>query len=921
MRWRAMYQPTIPGGAEPPRPAPVPENLSAEPSLAERRPIIGREREIAALTAAVTSGSPAPVVVISGPHGSGKTLLLNHTRRHAEAAGRIALRTAGVPAESGQPLAGLDHLLRALPRGIAAAPPGPGFLHVLRELGSRHRVAVFVDDVHHLDAVSRAAIMFAARRLVGNAVTMVLATRDTACPDGLGRGDVTALTIEALTAHQSEVLLDQQPVPAFGLRREAILAQAQGNPGAVVAFGNLSAEWDGGWAPDPIPLPAGLRSAYRDDLAALPTDTRTALLTLAAAGPDIELVAATLGTDVLAGARAAGLLGADERSVRFVDPLTRSACYSEGTITQRRAAHRRIADMLNERPHRQIWHAALGADGIDDDIADRLVALAAATREIDGAGAAAAALQRAAALTSRPAAQADRLLDAAKLARHTGDVRWEKQLGQRAKEVATDARQRMRAQIELGWSALWNDNHHKTFLALNTATGTARLVDPAWSWEALRAMGILAYLTDDPAIRRTVAEHRTLLSDIGQTDTKVAMSQAWIDAVTDPMSATMSRHTVAALTNRFDDPVYRGILGATAWMAADSETALRLLNTSGNGNLSAAPGSAVILTALARACLETGRLAQASDAAAQLQTLGGTNEKPLMAAVGHFTVGAVATLRGDFDTARGHLAAAMNRVVLNESRIAGAWAGHLGGQINLFDGAPALAYAELSELFTATGHPLHRRESYWALGDFADAAVAASTTADAGRRLTAILEHIPADAPTRLVHLISYARAALTDRDEGESLLGAALADPAGEQWPVDRARLLIAHAALLRRHRRRSESQHQLSRALSIAQRLQSRPLIELCTRDLRAAGVRPVLPAAAATNLPLSPQEHQVVYLAGLGWTNPQIAARLQLSTRTVSNHLYRSFPKLGITRRQQIRDIPAPGGLGPVDTAASG
>lgn len=292
-----------------------------------------------------------------------------------------------------------------------------------------------------------------------------------------------------------------------------------------------------------------------------------------------------------------------------------------------------------------------------------------------------------------------------------------------------------------------------------------------------------------------------------------------------------------------------------------------------------------------------------------------------MAAVGYLTVGAVAALHGEFDTARRYLADAVSRVALTESRITGAWAGHLGGQVNLFDGEPALAYAELSELFTATGLPLHRRESYWALGDFADAAVAASTTADAGRRLTAILEHIPADAPTRLLHLISYARAALTDRDKGESLLGTALADPAGEQWPVDRARLLIAHAALLRRLRRRSESQHQLSRALAIAQRLQSRPLIELCARDLRAAGIRPVPAKAAATDPPLSPQEHQVVYLAGLGWTNPQIAARLQLSTRTVSNHLYRSFPKLGITRRQQIRDIPPPGGLGPIDTAANG
>ena len=611
MRWRPMYQPTIPSGAESPRPALVPENLSAEPPF-------GREREIAALTAAVTSGSPAPVVVISGARGRGKTLLLNHTRRYAEAAGRLTLRTAGIRAESAQPLSGLDHLLRAFPPGIAADAPGPSLLHVLRELGSSRRVAVFVDDVHHLDDASRSGLMFAARRLVGNAVTMVLATRDPACLDGLGGGDVTTLTVEPLTAHQAESLLDQQPVPVLGLLRDAVLTQAQGNPGAVVSFSSLSAEWDGGWAPDPIPLPAGMLSAYREDLVTLPADTRTAMLTLAAAGPDIDLVAASLGADVLSAGRAAGLLVADERNARFVDPLTRSTCYSHGTAAQRRAAHRRIADMLGDRPHRQIWHAALGADSVDDDIADRLVALTAATRELDGDAAAAAALQRAAELTSRPARRADRLLDAAKLARHTGDARWEKHLGQRATEVATDAHQRMRAQIELGWSALWNDNHHKTFLALNTATGTARLVDPEWSWEALRAMGILAYLTDDPAIRRTVVEHRTLLSEVDRPDVKVAMSQAWIDAVTDPMSATMSRHTVAALTNRLHDPVYRGILGATAWMAADDDTALRLLNTSGNGDLRAAPGSAVILTALARACLETGRLGQASDAAAQL---------------------------------------------------------------------------------------------------------------------------------------------------------------------------------------------------------------------------------------------------------------------------------------------------------------
>jgi DNA-binding CsgD family transcriptional regulator len=66
-------------------------------------------------------------------------------------------------------------------------------------------------------------------------------------------------------------------------------------------------------------------------------------------------------------------------------------------------------------------------------------------------------------------------------------------------------------------------------------------------------------------------------------------------------------------------------------------------------------------------------------------------------------------------------------------------------------------------------------------------------------------------------------------------------------------------------------------------------------------------VAPPSAARNL--TPQEHQVVYLASQGLTNRQIGEMLHLSPRTVGAHLHRSFPKLGITRRQQLRDIPAP------------
>jgi DNA-binding NarL/FixJ family response regulator len=43
----------------------------------------------------------------------------------------------------------------------------------------------------------------------------------------------------------------------------------------------------------------------------------------------------------------------------------------------------------------------------------------------------------------------------------------------------------------------------------------------------------------------------------------------------------------------------------------------------------------------------------------------------------------------------------------------------------------------------------------------------------------------------------------------------------------------------------------------------------------------------------------------LAATGLSNKQIGSRLFLSHRTVSAHLYRVFPKLGITSRAALRD----------------
>jgi len=68
------------------------------------------------------------------------------------------------------------------------------------------------------------------------------------------------------------------------------------------------------------------------------------------------------------------------------------------------------------------------------------------------------------------------------------------------------------------------------------------------------------------------------------------------------------------------------------------------------------------------------------------------------------------------------------------------------------------------------------------------------------------------------------------------------------------------------------------------------------------------------------LTPQQRQIIRLASEGLTNREIGDRLFLSPRTVSSHLYRSYPKLGVAGRSQLRDViaradtPAPAADGP-------
>ncbi|MBB5159833.1 helix-turn-helix transcriptional regulator [Saccharopolyspora phatthalungensis] len=152
---------------------------------------------------------------------------------------------------------------------------------------------------------------------------------------------------------------------------------------------------------------------------------------------------------------------------------------------------------------------------------------------------------------------------------------------------------------------------------------------------------------------------------------------------------------------------------------------------------------------------------------------------------------------------------------------------------------------------------------------------------------------------------IGRARGLLADPQDAEPHFRAALADPVLEHWPFERAQTLLDLAEWLRRRRRIAEARAPLTEALETFRRLGARPWIERARAESRAAGldVTDSTPDALAE---LSPQQQQIIRLAARGLTNREIGEKLFLSPRTVSSHLYRSFPKLGITARSQLRDL---------------
>ena len=139
---------------------------------------------------------------------------------------------------------------------------------------------------------------------------------------------------------------------------------------------------------------------------------------------------------------------------------------------------------------------------------------------------------------------------------------------------------------------------------------------------------------------------------------------------------------------------------------------------------------------------------------------------------------------------------------------------------------------------------------------------------------------------------------------EAAVLFERALGLPGAEQWVFDHARVHLAFGEYLRRNRASRNARTQLLAALEAFNRLGAAPWAARAEAELAATAAH--RSQAQDPDAPLlTAQELEIARLAAQGLSNREIGARLYLSHRTVSTHLYRIFPKLEITSRAALRD----------------
>lgn len=868
------------------------------------------------------------------------------------------LRAGGIESESDLAFAALHQLLHpviglldALPGpqrdalagalGLAAAAHGSdrflvsaGVLSLLAEAATPNGLLCVVDDVQWFDRASVDALLFAARRLRTEGIAMLLAVRG----DTVLKG-VPELRVGGLDEASAALLLDAAVTvaPEVGTQLTALTG---GNPLVLrETAASLSPDQLAGRAPLPDPLPGG-EQLFGEQVARLSAGARRLLL-LASLESDLALVlrAATRlvttwpdatdtgrGSDVgppstpadlgphestppgpgteavLHEVEVAGLATVPGGVIRFRHPLVRSAVHAAATSVQVRAAHAALAELVDD--DRRALHLAAATVGRDETVAAALAASAVRARARGGYGDAATALARAAELTPDPLHRAERLKDAATAAWLGGRPGLAQSHLAAARELAETIPPQAPADVT-GTGAVRTGRRAGLLEEIAQLRGRFELT----SGDAAEAVRILAaggsiemladaseaasYVGDVAAIvelgRRARAHPPGFLRDV------VAGIGAMLEDGTGGELLRGALARAGELTGAAD------LLWATAAASylGEADVSAELAERAGRAaRVSGMVGQLpVVLEFVSTAERIKGRLAESAAIAEEGLELAREAGYRNSVAAHLANLAVVSALRGEEEQCRRQAEEALAIAIPHRIGLRAGVAAYALAMLDLGMGRYAAAHARFASIAAAGPGAGHPTVVWRSTPDRVEAAVAAGEH-EAAREAVGAYERWAAHATT----------------DESQALLArcrALLADGGTEPFedalrrhgePFERARTALLYGERLRRAQQPGQARHHLRAALETFERLGARPWAKRAHGELRAAGEAPARPESDA-QAALTPQELRIARLVAEGASSKEVAARLFLSPRTVEYHLYKIYPKLGITSRTEL------------------
>jgi DNA-binding CsgD family transcriptional regulator len=876
-------------------------------------------------------------VVVRGEAGIGKSALLAVIAGRAGDRGMVCLATWGVQSEAHLPFAGLHQLLHPfLGRLDGLPPPHRGALEaafglteaaapdlflialatldLLGDAAAKCPLVLIADDAQWLDRATADVLVFVARRLSVDPIVLLVAVRE-GCEDPFGAAGLRELRVGPLDDEAARVLLDQHAADLVPAVRARVLGEAAGNPLALVEL-PLVIDSDVGepmLLPDHLPLTARLERAFATRLSELAESTRVLLLVAAAADgavvlPEVLAAAtAVYGSEVTAAALGAAisreLVAVEGTNIGFRHPLVRSAIYQSASLDGRLMVHAALAEVLSGQPDRSVWHRAAATLGTDEGVAAELEAAAMRAQRRGATVVAVAALERAAELGERSPGRARRLLSAAELAFELGRPELAMPLLTKLESVELTVLQRGRMILI---HELADPHPFEGAARCRWLVGTAQsaMVDGDVNL-ALDILWLVAFRCwwRDPGrdARRDITAALDRIQS-AKDDPRVLSSLGY--AAAEQRGGAVIDGLLRARSADELDPDATRLLGTAAivtgaWDLAPAFLAASAAGLRAHGRLGQLPRVLVLQAMAAVRRADWNVALPAIDEARRLAT---ETRQVIWAGAADAIAGLAAAMRGEEDQAEG-LAADAERVVspLGVTFVL--------ASVQMARGAAALgagrhvdAVAHLRRLFTVGDPAYHWTMRWWALADLVEAAVRAHQR-ELVEPLVTEFEPLAARTPAFWLRaVLRHARALLAEDRDAEALFQEALSADL-QWWPFQRGRVLLGYGEWLRRRRRVAESRAPLRAAREAFDSVGARSWGERARQELRASG-EPSRARPVATHDQLTAQELQIAQLAAAGMTNREIAAQLYLSHRTVGSHLYRIFPKLGITARAQLR-----------------